>query len=293
MIATPDSSTSSPTSSRYAWPPPNSRGNLSRRPVLTRSNVSWNRVLVSRSILRIASSSVVSASVRSANWRSRYSLRSVCSANSSIAARLTCPRRSIFSVVSARRCSQAAHVRIGDERRDDVLQLEPGLHELLEQRLAPYLQFLHREPHVLERRPGLVDGGLGRHASLVELAQVRVDGFHRLARRRPVRPRPRLGAAVLPRARSSAGPRPPRPRRAGFRGRHAGFRTGRSAHRGARCPPAATGGSCAAIRRGSPPRARYCARPAARSRACARRRAQHFAFGLERDAAVLELGHRR
>ena len=44
-----------------------------------RSNVSWKRGRVSRSILRIACSSVVSASVRSANCRSRYSLRSVCS----------------------------------------------------------------------------------------------------------------------------------------------------------------------------------------------------------------------
>jgi len=49
MTATPAVSLSSPTSSRYACPPPNRRGNLSRRPALMRSKVSWKRVRVSLS----------------------------------------------------------------------------------------------------------------------------------------------------------------------------------------------------------------------------------------------------
>ena len=46
--------TSSPVSSKWAWPPPNSRGNSSLKPALTRSKVSWKRARVSRSILRMA-----------------------------------------------------------------------------------------------------------------------------------------------------------------------------------------------------------------------------------------------
>ena len=136
--------------------------------------------------------------MRSANWRSRYSLRSVCSANSSIAARFTCPRRSIFSVVSARRCSQAAHVRIRDQRRDDVLQLEPGLRELLEQGLAPHLAVPAPRTARSRARAGLVHGG-----SPPSCAARRTGAG---SRRRPplscapspVRPRRRRGAAVLP-----------------------------------------------------------------------------------------------
>jgi len=52
-------------SSRYACPPPNKRGNFSLSPALTRSNVSWKRVRVSRSLLRIADSKVSNASVKS------------------------------------------------------------------------------------------------------------------------------------------------------------------------------------------------------------------------------------
>src|SRR5438874_163438 len=107
MTATPAVSLSSPTSSRYACPPPNRRGNLSRRPVLMRWKVSWKRVRVSLSMRRMASSSVASAEVRSANWLSRYSWRCVCSLSSSMAARLTWPSRSISARASSRDCSQA------------------------------------------------------------------------------------------------------------------------------------------------------------------------------------------
>src|SRR5205807_1326657 len=71
MTATPAVRTSSPTSSRYACPPPNSRGNFSFIPALMRSNVSSKRVRVSLSMRRMACSSVSSAEVRSANCRSR------------------------------------------------------------------------------------------------------------------------------------------------------------------------------------------------------------------------------
>ena len=40
ITETPASAESSPTSSRYAWPPPKSRGNFSFKPALTRSKVS-------------------------------------------------------------------------------------------------------------------------------------------------------------------------------------------------------------------------------------------------------------
>ena len=87
-----------------------------------RSNVSWKRWRVSLSILRIGDSSVASASVRSANCRSRYSLRSDCSLNSSMAARFTDPRRAIRSAVSARFCSQVAIVSFRRQRAEQRCQ---------------------------------------------------------------------------------------------------------------------------------------------------------------------------
>ena len=59
-----------------ASPPPNSAGNISDRLRLTSSKVALSRSRVSRSMRRIASWSVAMASFRSADWVSRYRLRS-------------------------------------------------------------------------------------------------------------------------------------------------------------------------------------------------------------------------
>ena len=110
-------------------------------------------------------------------------MRSDCSLNSSIAARFTCPSRSIFSAVSASRCSQAGDVGLRHQRRDDLGEFEPRRGELLEQRLATQPQLLHRELDVLEQVAGVLHGGLGRDALLVELAQAGVDRLERAPRR--------------------------------------------------------------------------------------------------------------
>ncbi len=70
-----------------------------------RLKVSSKRERVSLSILRIASSSVVSAEVTSANCRSRYSLRSLDSLSSSMAARFTWPS---FSRSARAPCSDSS-----------------------------------------------------------------------------------------------------------------------------------------------------------------------------------------
>ena len=97
-------------SSRLALPPPNKRGKNDWKPALTLSNVSLKRVRDSRSIFRIASSSVVKASNRSLDCLSRYCLRSECSLCSSAAARLTGPSRSIFARSSSIRTCHASSV---------------------------------------------------------------------------------------------------------------------------------------------------------------------------------------
>ena len=51
--------------------------------------------------------------MRSLHWRSRYSLDSDRSLNSPMAARFTCPRRSIFPLVSWRSASQVSAVASG------------------------------------------------------------------------------------------------------------------------------------------------------------------------------------
>ena len=50
--------------------------------------------------------------------------------------------------------------------------------KLLEQRFAAHLELLHRESHAVEQLARLADPRFGDHALLVELAQLRIDGFH-------------------------------------------------------------------------------------------------------------------
>ena len=91
MTCTPASRISSPVMTRRACPPPNSSGNILPKWPLTASKVLPSNSRVSPSILRIASSRVWMASLRSLDCASRNCLRSRALLNSSNAARLTAP----------------------------------------------------------------------------------------------------------------------------------------------------------------------------------------------------------
>src|SRR2546425_255478 len=120
MTCTPASRISSPVMMSFASPPPKRVGKSEPKCRFTLSKVSRRSSRVSRSIRRIASSSVVTASSRSADCESRKPLRSRLVRSSSTAARVTAPSSPMawgIRVISPRRVQGDAHRgnRIGGE----------------------------------------------------------------------------------------------------------------------------------------------------------------------------------
>ena len=133
ITCTPASRISSPVITSRALPPPNSVGNMRPKCSLTWSKVLPSSSRVSRSILWIASSSVVIASVRSAFCASRKLLRSRAWPSSSSAARLTAPSAAISRLrASISPCSPDSLTLPSSMLRAERLAIGAGRLELLE-----------------------------------------------------------------------------------------------------------------------------------------------------------------
>ena len=162
------------------------------QPALIRSKVSSKRVRVSSSMLRMACSSVASASLRSARTADRGipCARSAPS-SSSMAARLTCPSRSISARTSSSCCSQAAIVRF--RRQACVHRGEFALrrHELFRERLAPHPRSPAR-PAAPAPWPARLGDPRSRRPGAAHRASadLRLGSPPARAARRPVRSRP-------------------------------------------------------------------------------------------------------
>ena len=208
---------------------------------------------VSRSILRIASSSVVSASVRSLNWRSRYSLRSDCSLNSSIAARLTWPSRSIFSPASVSLVSQPATVASSGSAAvvcARSARVATNCSSSVSRRtLSSWTENRLRRAAPAPRRPALRPPPAPHPA---RATAHRGLPWHAARHRAPARRS--HGARVAPLTRCGAQPPTVRPRPAAPRDPCAASRAVRSARRAGPGPRAGTRDRCAATRRVSPRR---------------------------------------
>ena len=259
-----------------------------------RSNVSWKRLRVSRSILRIASSSVVSASVRSANCRSRYSLRSDCSLSSSIAARLTCAEPLDPLGRLGEPSLPAGDGRVLRQRGRGLLEVEPRRGELLEQRFAPHAEFLHRESHALRAARAPRRRRLRRPPLLVELAQRASAASIGAARVAELLLDASTTLEAILQRRSQLQHRLLRPRRAAPRARCAASRAARSARRSraeAREQRLVTGAPrLDADRDVARASRRLGALPVARGDATAA--AVSLALDFQRAAPRVELGHR-
>ena len=144
-----------------------------------RLNVSSKRVRVSLSILCIASSSVVSAEVTSANCRSRYSLRSLDSLSSSMAARFTWPSFSRSARAPLQRFFPGRHRGIGGEPGEDLGEVEARGGELFDEAFAAHARFLRHQARLFHRLARRIHARLGIEAFLVERAQRAVGVFER------------------------------------------------------------------------------------------------------------------
>ena len=145
-----------------------------------RLKVSSKRVRVSLSILRMASSSVVSAAVTSANWRSRYSLRSLDSLSSSMAARFTWPSFSRSARAAFSDSSQAVTAASAARPGEDLGEIEARGGELLDECLRA-ARAIPAPPAAPVRSPARarIDARFGVQTFFIERAQGAVGLFER------------------------------------------------------------------------------------------------------------------
>ena len=116
-----------------------------------RLNVSSKRVRVSLSILRIASSSVVSAAVTSANWRSRYSLRSLRFLELVDGRQVHLAEFLEIRTRRVQRFFPGGDRGVGGQAREDFGELEARGGELFDEAFAAHARFL-RQPGAPVRR---------------------------------------------------------------------------------------------------------------------------------------------